>query len=499
LRLVCPHRTAGAVRLVTCEVNMNPALDSRRCVALIFVPPFLKNVQGPLLGPAMLAGAAQAAGHEACVVDLARQWLLDRAPATLTAGAGPFVGDHDRPSDLLAAAELGWSEACGGSRGGESHPRRLVAARGDHEELAAAASCLLDGAVGSWMRGALERHADPDVVAVSVMYAGQVLAALALSTLAKRLWPSALVVWGGAHVTALRDQIATDARYGAVVDRFVFGYAESTFIRMLDAVAGGRGLPHEVVAAGSGRCALAADDGAVVPAFELPAAARRVTLPTQASRGCAYARCRFCTYPAVEGTYRPLEFAAVDSAVEQAARIGAAVSFKDSLILPARLELLADRIRGRVRWSACTKLHPRMDVPFLTSLVEGGCATLEVGLETLTEQGQLVIDKRQPLALLLTVLDAAEAAGLALVINYITGFPGVDAADERQQLSRLRAEVGRRPRLAAKVEHNHFELERMSPMGRNPSAFGLRVVGEHPWLSVLEWAPVEVGDLRRAG
>ncbi len=478
---------------------MSRTQDARRCTALIIVPPFLKNVQGPLLGPAMLAGAASAAGHEARVVDLARRWLEDHAPAALSAGSGPFVGDHDRPSELLVTAEVGWLEACCDALGGGPHTRRLVAARGGHEELVAAASRLLDGQLGAWMHAALERDAPPDVVAVSVMYAGQVLAALAVSTLARRLWPGARVVWGGAHVTALRDQIATDTRYGAVVDRFVFGYAEATFTRLLDALALDRSLPDEVAAAGSGRRALAADDGAVVPAFELPSAVRRLTLPAQASRGCAYARCRFCTYPAVEGTYRPLELAGVDAVVEQAARIGAAVSFKDSLILPARLEILADRIGGRVRWSACTKLHPRMDVPFLTRLVEGGCATLEVGLETLTEQGQLVIDKRQPLALLLTVLDAAEAAGLALVINYITGFPGVDADDEQLQLSRLRAEVGRRQRLAAKVEHNHFELERMSPMGRNPSAFGLRVVGEHPWSSVLEWAPAEVGDLRRAG
>ena len=461
--------------------------------ALVVVPPLLKVVSGPLLGPAMLVGAGRAAGHRVRVLDLNARWLREQLGDPGSPPTSPFIGDHDRPAALLRSVQRDFARSAGAVLPPASDPGvgedPGLTLTFDHGDVLVAARRFAESEFGRWLDPQLEAVPRPDVLGVSVMYSGQVLAALAVSIAARRMWPGILIVWGGAHVTALRSAISNDAAYGACVDRFVFGYAERTWVELLEALAGRRSLPSAAVAAGSGRDESADDDPRVVPAFDHldDYGWGRLTLPAQTSRGCAYGRCTFCTYPAVEGRYRPLELDPALAIVAAAERVGAVVSFKDSLVVPQRLEAIAAAVGGRVSWSACTKLHGAFDARFLQRLAVGGCATLEFGLETLTPSGQLLIEKNQSLPLFLRALDAADAARIAVVINYITGFPDGDADEETRWLDRVRDALSDRPALVAKIEHNTFQLERMSPMGRRPAAFGLRVTRTWPWASVMAW------------
>lgn len=457
--------------------------------ALVLVPPFLKYASGPLLGPAMLAGAARSKGHRVQVLDLAREWMVDHHPEPRYESA--FVGDHDKPSGDLRWFQEHWCSGCA-----EGWPTALDSGaleesilhlKVDFDEVDAAAHGLCHTETGVWLKQKIDEATKPEIVGISVLYSGQVLAALALTHLVKAKWPSVSVVWGGAHVTALSEAIPRDQRYGSSVDGYVFGYAENTWVELLDSVANGSPWPQEVVRAGEGH-QRAKDSPETVPDFGTPVAwGGRLTLPAQSSRGCVYGRCAFCTYPAIEGTARQLDLNPVHEVVTAAGQLGATVSFKDSLITLERLNELSRLINGRVQWSACTKLHPGLKAEFLGGLAVSGCRTLEVGLETLTESGQRLILKQQPLKLFLGLLDAATAAGVSLVVNYITGLPGTDSRDEQRWLEMVLAEIKTRPSLTAKVEHNQFQLERLSPMGRSPDQFGLVVTGSWPWASVLSW------------
>jgi hypothetical protein len=51
----------------------------------------------------------------------------------------------------------------------------------------------------------------------------------------------------------------------------------------------------------------------------------------------------------------------------------------------------------------------------------------------------------------------------------------------------MHAELAARPALTAKIEHNTFQLERLSPMGREPAQYGLVVTERWPWATVLGW------------
>jgi hypothetical protein len=454
------------------------------------VPPFLKLAYGPLLGPGMLVAAGRRAGHEVRLCDLNAAWIRERLPCDAPPARRELLGDHDRP-DALAEMH-------------DEFKRDLALheARDTHEAVFDTAHQLVTSAFGAWAAAKMAPHTSPDVVGVSVMYRDQVEPALAVTLIARRLWPRALIVWGGAHVTALRDDIVIDARYGGgVIDRFVFGYAEQTWAEMLDAIARHAPLPEEVACAGCGRWLPARDDGSVVPVFDELSLydAASLTLPMQSSRGCTYGKCAFCTYPSIEGKPRDIPWPALDQVIERAIVLRAAISFKDSLVEGKRLETIAQRIAGHTVWSACTKLDAHLP-DRLFRLAAGGCRTLEIGLETLHRGTQNLILKRQNETTFHAFLDAAALAKIAVVVNYMTGLPHVDREEELRCKAMAEHAMRARPTLVSKQEHNTFQLERLSPMAHAPESYGLRITKRASWSSVLSWEPCLLGrdlSLRR--
>lgn len=460
--------------------------------ALLVVPPLLKYATGPLLGPAMLAGAAERAGHSVEIVDLNARWIEHDLRGARPWSRSPFIGDHDRDDALMRPMQERFNtrtRRCA-SRDATVSADALLALRADHDAVERAARQIAK-AEGPWISAQLAKAPRPDLFAVSVLYAGQVLWALAATFVARERWPGVPVVWGGAHVTALAREIASDARYAVAADAFVAGYAESTFVELLDAIAAKGPWPVACFRAGGGCFERAqSDDGRVVPAFRdlrLPRGAR-LTLPAQLSRGCAYGRCAYCTYPATEGAFRELDCASAEGVIAEAIRRGAHVSFKDSLLTSPLLRRAGELVRGRVSWSGCTKLNPALDATMLRTLARQGCRTLEIGLETLVEDAQMLIDKRQSKSLFVRTIDAAAHAGIALVVNYMTGFPGVDVEVEGNCFEVVQDLLAHRHgRLVAKIEHNRFELERRAPFAAELPE-GVTVTGSHPWSSLLDWS-----------
>ncbi len=462
--------------------------------ALLLVPPLLKYTAGPTLGPALLASAGQAAGHCVEVLDLNIHYLRARAPWLFDGTPTHFTGDHDKPREALRVAQREFSAELLRALPEDRHDRLdedpALTLVYEFDEVAAAVGRLVVGPVGTFVRDAFCGRGRPDVVGVSVMYSGQVLWGLVASAAAKACWPGAKVVWGGPHVTALGETIASDPVYGRLVDGFVCGQAERTWVDLLDAVAAGQPMPARVHAAGGGTWARAEEALDVVPRFDDLGLydSARLTLPAQCSRGCSR-RCDYCTYWVIEGRRRELPLGPLRAVVEQAAAVGAAVSLKDSYLSVAQLKTLAAIIGGRVRWSACTALDERLDVGMLRALAVSGCATLELGLETLSATAQELVGKIQDEALYRRILDAAQIAGVTLVINYITGFPGEDPAHEGACRRLAEQAVDRRrPVLKARFEHNRFQLERASLMGRRPHAYGIRVNATWPWSTVMGWS-----------
>lgn len=84
----------------------------------------------------------------------------------------------------------------------------------------------------------------------------------------------------------------------------------------------------------------------------------------------------------------------------------------------------------------------------------------------------------------------ANSAGISVVLNHITGFPWEDPKEADDLLQGLNERLGRYEGLIAKVEHNRFNLERLSPMATQPEKYNLLVTGNWPCSSIFEWKSI---------
>lgn len=468
------------------------------CKSLILVPPFLKHFGGPLAGPAYLKGAGERVGHKVDVLDLNQHWIGERI--NMIHKSGTIKGDHDKPSIELNRIFKEWQGLLADNWSCKleesDYDRKLVALYATNDEVIKCAQNLCNSDFGQWVLDGFSNLQRPDIVGLSVMFSGQVIAALAITRLVKSRWPGVKVVWGGAHVTALAERISKNSEYGMWVDGFVAGYAEQTWVDLLNSVATSKPWPTEVFAAGT-KNLRAKEDPLTVPVFDITDKTKYdLTLPVQVSRGCAYGKCNFCTYPKIEGKYRKLNVQTIEPVIVKAEQLHAIVSFKDSLLVPGQLVEVANCINGRVKWSACTKLHDSFDKAKMLDLASKGLSTLEIGLETLDSNTQQLINKKQSTELFNAFLDAAEFSGIAVVINYMTGLPGADPDEEQKWYEYVKSEVARRPKLKAKIEHNTFQLELLSEIGTNPEKYNIEIIAEWPWSTLLEFKSINESKSR---
>ena len=469
---------------------------SRRHDAYIVVPPLIKYAAGPLLGPAIIEGAAKESGFDVATLDLNIRYVHHTGmlpPAN--SGAAEYYGDHCKPGSVLDQVASRFLESVDtptSRNGGRKEPRTKLWM--SHEEVLSAASDLGDTDLGAFVVSELSTLDAPPVLGISLMWEWQVIPSLFISMVVKKAWPQTVVVWGGSHVTALYDKIAKDSRFGTFADGFLPFHSAGSFIQLLEHD-GNLGDVDGLIVPGRGMPSLPHPEMSLSVKPSFPPLGQyghpRLILPIELSTGCPYGRCAFCTYPAIEPSWEELDFGLLDRMLELAVDESAAISFKDSYVLHERLRRIAERIDGRVPWSATTKLHPKLDPGLIGEIARGGCRTVEVGLETIDPESQVLIRKRQPPEWLDQFLEGCSRHHVSAIVNYMTGLPGGqdDGSEELRQLDarllRLRKERG----LMARTEPHQFRLERMSEMARHPDQYGIQVVGEWPWSSVLDWRP----------
>jgi hypothetical protein len=463
----------------------------------LVVPPFLRYAAGPLLGPATLEGAARDRGFKVSTLDLNIRYI--RSIESVTASTKPsllFYGDHAKPpGGLSKCARRFWSTLEEGFEGVDGITvSRIKKAWYSHSQLYAASQKLMGLDLATYLKSQMSSLPRPSLVGVSVMWPGQIVPAIIVSRISKDVWPEVHVVWGGAHVTAIVQEIVQDCQFGRFVDGFLPGHCEESFLHLIASAWEGRLECPGLVTPGQGIPGLSVRSIEPPPLPSFPDLNHygipKLTLPVELSVGCAYALCAFCTYPAVEGKYRRFTIESLERLVQIAQEEHAAISIKDSLVTPERLGAIGEVIAGRVEWSACTKLSQALDSRLLPSLSRNGCRTLEVGLESLNEETQKRINKIQSMGLLDGFLAAAAASGISVVINYIIDFPWEDLEESQKLLKNLRRRIESQTGLTARVELNHFNLERLSPMAFDPSQYGMRIVRTWPWSSLLEWIPL---------
>jgi hypothetical protein len=467
------------------------SMADRPLDGVIVVPPPSPSETNPPLGPAILVSSAAEHGLSVAVADLNITYLNGFHGKTPTREA-LAVGDHGKDRAMLAAATEKFFRDTGLREQPSLYaPDTADPAAGMHVGFDALENALKFAVNGpspwsEWLERKLFDIFDPPppVLGVSIMGPSQAFLAATILALSKRRWPRTLTVLGGSHITILAEQIAMDERYRPHVDVVLPGHSERELSRFIASTTQRQcnGITRE-----KGRfpyLPVFAPD--LLNLFDRD----KLTIPLQFTRGCAYGRCTFCTYPVVEQQLSGFDVdrahrAIVDLVAEHAVT---RFSIKDSLFTLPRILSLANVLIAEgtsIQWSATTKAT-RALIGHAPRLAESGLATLEIGVETIHRKGQDLFDKRADRAMLKDVLLACAENGITVVTNLIFGLPGESASDADAQLNwflDLRSEA---PPGRIEGSLNMLEIVRGSPLALRPPP-DVQLLGVAPWAYCYAW------------
>ncbi len=465
---------------------------------LLIVPPYSGSDSNPPLGPGILARTVIEAGGECDVIDLNIQWINDvTAQGSDEHGR---IGDHGKSRSRCAAAWRSLERAIGDvGADPEFVPTGGSAIAGCHFSPASvnawAQRSMSDcSALSEWIQHRLSAvQVQPDLIGISIMGPEQVWCATLSSVLARREWPDVPIVVGGSHPTLLSSEVARDPAFGAHFDGFLVGHSEdelAALLRHRDDIS----TPNLVLVAGcDGPTAnFSSERFYYEPVYRedwLGQFGDSLTLPVQFARGCAYGRCRYCTYPVVEPDVTRFDPARAVRAIDSLRLLHGVNKFsiKDSLVTVADLNAIADELVKcgvEIQWSATTKVAGGL-VWSAARLAGAGLSTVELGVEAIHPNAQRAIDKVAPVSEIERVILAMTDAGVHVVVNLMFGLPGQSETQCIEQLDWADALLDRcGPEISFSTAM--LEIERGSPFEMSPPR-GIGLKGVAGWAHAYEW------------
>jgi radical SAM superfamily enzyme YgiQ (UPF0313 family) len=281
-----------------------------------------------------------------------------------------------------------------------------------------------------------------DAYGFSIMGTEQLLLTFALSKLIKSRWPDSIIIAGGTHITAKRNEILSDKRYFTYFDYFLPFHSEEVLRECLEqkrfeGMAGVISLNSPYV------------EKEYIPDFEDYYIEKKdlelyanCTIPTQIETCCHFGQCSMCTYNSIEqaGNLKldgELFLEKLDSQVACCKKLSIAdISFKDSNLFHDKLLLIAHHLMGKgFSWNGCTQVNKMFTYDDFKLLKDSGCANLEVGVESIHPRIQKIIRKQYSLEAIETFIDRSIKAGLPLMVNLIFGFPTETLDEAKEQLA----------------------------------------------------------------
>ncbi|MBI5489120.1 MAG: radical SAM protein [Deltaproteobacteria bacterium] len=198
-------------------------------------------------------------------------------------------------------------------------------------------------------------------------------------------------------------------------------------------------------------------------------------VPAALGRGCSWRRCAFCPdhlHPAHQPCSPP-ELARWLRRVAARFPQGAMLHLTDSSLPPDLLAHVADVIRDErlpLAWHGFVRVDAAFaDPAFARRLAEGGCAMLQLGVESGSPRILERLGKGAAPDLARNVLRATAAAGIRNQIYLLFGVPGETDEDREATLDLVAGEAERIHACNAAL----LNLPKGSPMHRRPERFGI--------------------------
>jgi ribosomal peptide maturation radical SAM protein 1 len=216
------------------------------------------------------------------------------------------------------------------------------------------------------------------------------------------------------------------------------------------------------------------------------------TLPAEISRGCWWDRfhqgekhsgCAFCNLNLQWDRYRSKEpeqvINEVDDLTTQYKILS--VAFMDNLI-PIKISGMIFNKLGQLNKDFRLFCEIRATTPkrVLESMKQAGVQEVQIGIEALSTRLLKKLNKGTSAIQNLQIMKYCEELSLVNTSNLILQFPGSDFLDVEETLQNLEFALAFRP-----LKLVHFWLGLGSPVWRDPQAFGLKAVFNHPNWAIL--------------
>jgi hypothetical protein len=284
----------------------------------------------------------------------------------------------------------------------------------------------------------------PRTVAISIHFRHQVLPAFELAGLLRRRLPAARILAGGGMVTSWRKALRREGLRFSPFHAVGFGPGEE----LLSAAASGRLAEAETFLEGDGEVEFLPDYGFAPLAEYL---SPEPVLPVASSRGCYWRKCAFCPEAvAPTHSYRAADAASFPALLRELSRRFGVSRFHltDNAIPPAVLRSMAERkelLRG-LAWHGFARFgRELLDAGLVSDLAEAGCAMLQLGLESGSQELLDRMGKGTRVEEASAILSNLAKAGISSYVYVMLGVPGetrADAEKTRSFLARHAGEIG---------------------------------------------------------
>ena len=446
---------------------------------IVYILPLLRYLSGPLLGPERLHAMAK---NTSQVVDINAHFLHHRMTEYFSSNTA--LGDHAKPDNSFREVQ-DWAA----NQVEQYTPysfSQIESMCMELREIREAVELLSQSELADFLKSYIPER-QPKWIGISILFSGQALFSMLFAQLFRAVHPTCEIIVGGAHITALQNKIAKDISYGDFFDGFVFGPAEETFTELCCM---NHPTQHKDVYRAGEKNKRAKE---YLNILNLPLSnlalygIPTLSIPAQTTRGCAYGKCTFCTYPSTEGKYRRAELEGLQKTIALAQEKKASLVFKDSYLVPKRIKELGTIINGRVEWAICTRVNTRFSKEEWATLEQQGLRTVEIGLESISSETLDLVQKKQEIKTLYTLFDHLRGRNIHLVINLMTGFPGESYEDWLELEQEIQYWDKTYDDVLFSVEKNIFQLEEESPMAKEPQKFGIQITKTYPWTNVCQW------------
>lgn len=325
----------------------------------------------------------------------------------------------------------------------------------------------------------------PDLVGISIAAVNQAVPAFTLARLIKEWLPACHVVLGGAWCSMVHARLAEALPSFPYVDSLVIFEGEEPLLRICQALQAGRSLedvpnhywnrpglvssPRSRWSAELDRLSTPSFEGLSIEDYDFPA-----TLPLQASRGCYWARCTFCSYPALEPTYKVRRVETLIADVRRLQRNHGVknIGFTDALLSPSFARRFSQGLLDEgleVRWTMFARFEKTFSPDLLELMGRSGCSLVSWGLESGSPEILDLIQKSIDLDDARRILSAAAAAGIHNRVLVMYGHP---TETFEQALATVRFLDDSLENIHS-ISHNFFHPEFNTPIERLAPTLGI--------------------------